>query len=94
MNGGNVFRQRRAGSSARSRGRVFGGEVHFFELVGPLAGGFPTDLATEAGFVASGTNVLEFPEEMEEDGFEEVPVFGAGGEEAGDQRSPPISSSM
>jgi hypothetical protein len=44
-------------------------------------GGFPADLAPEAGLVASGANAREFFEEEEEDGFEEVPIFGAAGEE-------------
>jgi len=57
-------------------------EVHFLEFVRPLAGGFPTDLAAKAGFVACAANVFEFPEEMEQNGFDEMPVLGAGGEEA------------
>ena len=47
-----------------------------------MAGGFPADLAAEAGFVASGLNVLEQAKEVEEHGFEEMPVFGAAGEES------------
>jgi hypothetical protein len=58
-----------------------GGEVDFLEGPGELAGGFPADLAAEAGFVTGGFEVSQVLEEIEEDGFEEVPVFGAGGEE-------------
>jgi hypothetical protein len=46
-----------------------------------LLGGFPTDLAAEAGFVAGGADAREFLQEEEENGFEEIPVFGAAGEE-------------
>jgi hypothetical protein len=41
-------------------------------------------LATEAGLIAGRVNTFEFPKEMEENGFNEVPVFGVGSEEAGE----------
>ena len=58
-----------------------GGEIDFQEFAAELAGGFPADLAAEAGFIAGGAEVAEFAEEKEKGGFEEVPIFGAGGEE-------------
>ena len=60
---------------------LFGGEVHFHESAGVLFGGFPADLAAEAGFIAGGLDVGEVLEEVEEDSFEEVPILGAAGEE-------------
>jgi len=54
-------------------GEIDGGEFGFAEA----GGGFPTDLAAEAGFVAGGAEVGEAAEEDEEGGFEEMPVGGA-----------------
>jgi hypothetical protein len=58
-----------------------GGEIDLEEAAGEFGGGFPTDLAAEAGFIAGGLEVGETPEEEEEDGFEEVPILGSAGEE-------------
>ncbi len=55
----------------------FGGEVHFCESAGEVFGGFPADLTAEAGLVTGGLEVFEVFEEVEQDGFEEVPIFGA-----------------
>jgi len=44
-------------------------------------GGFPANLAAEAGLVTRGLEVGQF-QEKEEDGFEKVPAFGANGEES------------
>src|SRR5262245_18971971 len=60
---------------------LFGGEVHFEKAAREFFGGFPADLATETGFVPGGTDTTEIVEEEIQDGFEEVPIFGAGGEE-------------
>ena len=59
----------------------FGGKIDFKEAAAEAGGGFPTDLATEARFVASGLDGGQVLQEAREDGGEEVPVFGAGGEE-------------
>ena len=47
-----------------------------------MAGGFPADLAAEAGFVAGGLEPRQLFEEEEESGFEKMPIFGARGEES------------
>ena len=60
---------------------LFGAEIDGDEAGAETLGGFPADLATEAGFVAGSAEGAEAGEEAEEDGFEEVPVFGAAGEE-------------
>src|SRR5215470_2229902 len=46
-----------------------------------MPGGFPANLTAEPGLVAGGLNVRNIVEEVEEDGSDEVPVFGATGEE-------------
>ena len=60
----------------------FCAEVYFGKFVGVLLSSFPADLAAEAGFVAGGADAGDVLEEEEEDGFDEVPVFGAAGEES------------
>lgn len=61
---------------------MFGrGEIDFEEARAEARGGFPADLAAEAGFVAGAFAGTEFIEKEEECGFEEMPVFGACGEE-------------
>jgi len=57
------------------------GKVDLLETSGELGGGFPTDLAAEAGFVAGGFEVAKVIKEDKEDGFQEMPIFGPGGEE-------------
>src|SRR5207249_903964 len=59
----------------------FGGEVDFEETATELAGGFPTDLAAEAGFVAGGASRGKIFQETKENGAKEVPIFGAHGKE-------------
>ena len=59
----------------------FGGEIDFGEAAAESGGGFPTDLASEAGLIARGVDILQVVQEVKENGFEEVPIFGAGGEE-------------
>ena len=56
-------------------------EIDFKETAGELAGGFPANLAAETGFVARTTDGGQMLHEKEEDGFDEVPVFGAESEE-------------
>ena len=60
---------------------LFGGEVDFEETATELAGGFPTDLAAEARFVAGGANRGKVFQEAKEDGAKKVPIFGAHGKE-------------
>ncbi len=59
----------------------FRGEVDLEEPAAELVGGFPTDLAAKAGFIAGTTDGGQMLEEIEEDGFEKVPIFGADSEE-------------
>jgi len=59
----------------------FGGEIDFKEAGAEGLGGLPADLAAESGLVAGGLEGREAAQEGVEDGFEEVPVFGAAGEE-------------
>jgi len=57
------------------------GEVDFLEAVGALVGGFPANLTAESGLVAGSLDAGNVVEEVKEDGSDEVPVFGATGEE-------------
>ena len=59
----------------------FSGEIDLEEAAAELVSSFPTDLATETGFVAGTTDGGQMLHEKEEDGFEEVPVFGAESQE-------------
>jgi hypothetical protein len=61
---------------------LFAREVDFEEAAGEMAGGFPANLTAEAGLVTSALDGIEFAKEMEEDGFEEIPIFGPGSEES------------
>jgi hypothetical protein len=61
--------------------RFFGAEVDFGEAAGEMLGGLPADLAAEAGLVASALDFGAVGEEVEEDGFEEMPIIGTSGEE-------------
>ena len=61
---------------------LFGGEVDGEEAAAEAGGGFPADLAAEAGFIASAREGRQALEEKEENGFEELPIIGAGGEES------------
>ena len=61
---------------------LFGGKIDRGEAAAEMTGGFPTDLAAHAGFVARALNGTEVAEEREEDGLKEIPIFGAAGEEA------------
>ena len=61
---------------------LFGGEVDRGEAIAEAASGFPADLLAETGLVAGGLDGLEVLQEIEEDGFEEMPIFGADGEES------------
>ena len=56
-------------------------ELDLNELAAETVGGFPTDLAAETTGIASSLDRTELGEKFEEDGLEEVPVFGATGEE-------------
>src|SRR5439155_11621407 len=51
---------------------LFCREIHGQKPAGILSGGFPTNLASEAGLIACGLHGMEMREEIEEDGFEEV----------------------
>src|SRR2546422_6096857 len=60
---------------------LFAGEIYGGERAKVLAG-FPADLLAEAGGIAGGLHVAQLAQEGEEDGLEEVPIFGAAGEKA------------
>jgi hypothetical protein len=60
----------------------FSGEVDLEKATGVMLGSFPTDLAAEAGLITGGLKVGEVLKEIEENGLEEVPVFGAASEES------------
>ena len=57
-------------------------EIDFEETARELAGSLPANLAAEAGFVASALNGAKIFQEIEEDSFEEVPIFGSDGKKA------------
>ena len=59
-----------------------GGEVDGKEATAEAVGGFPADLASEAGSITGTGEGRETLQETEEGGFEELPVIGAGGEES------------
>ena len=60
---------------------LFAGEIYGGERAKVLAG-FPADLLAEAGGIAGGLHVPKLAQEGEENGLEEVPIFGAAGEKA------------
>ena len=59
----------------------FSREVDFEKPAAELVGGFPTNLSAKAGFIAGTTDGGQMLEEIEEDGFEKVPIFGPDSEE-------------
>ena len=59
----------------------FGREIDGSESATEILGGIPADLAAEAGLVAGGFEAFDFAQEAGQDGVEEIPVFGAAGEE-------------
>ena len=56
-------------------------EIDFDETRGEALGGFPTDLASEARLVGGGNKIGKVFHEIEESGFQEVPIFGSSAEE-------------
>jgi len=76
LSGGELVHERKA------EVMFFGGEVDGGEFAAATVGGVPTDVSAEAGGVTGGLKIADVAEEFEEDGFEEVPVFGATGEES------------
>src|SRR5207248_1417689 len=63
----------------------FAGEIDGGKSAAAVLTGFPADLAAKAGRVASGLHVAEFAEELEKNGFDEIPIFGAAGEETAER---------
>src|SRR5207245_10353484 len=59
----------------------FSREVHLGKETAKLTGCFPANLFAETGFVASRFERFQQAQEIEEDGLEEMPIFGAAGEE-------------
>ena len=57
----------------------FGGKVHLEKAAREFCGGFPADLAAKTGFVTSSFDRSQVAQEIEENGFDEVPIFGAAG---------------
>src|SRR5882672_275322 len=60
----------------------FGAEVDRGKTTTEAVGGLPTELVAQTGGVASAIHVPEHAQEIEEDGLEKVPIFGAAGEES------------
>jgi len=60
---------------------LFAGKVHLGKEAAELAGGLPADLFAETSFVACGFDRFEHAQEIEEDAGEEMPIFGATGEQ-------------
>jgi len=60
----------------------FGGKVDRVEPAAEMAGGIPTNLAAKAGGIAGSLDGLKLTEELEEDGLEEIPIFGAARKES------------
>src|SRR5436190_2817395 len=73
--GGKLLHQREAEIG------LFGAEVDGDETAPEMAGGIPTDLAAQSGGIARTFNITQFGEEFEQDRPEEMPIFGAAGEE-------------
>ncbi len=60
---------------------LLAGEVHRFPARTEFLRRFPTDLAAQTGFVAGAFERTGRVHEIEQDGLEKVPVFGATGEQ-------------
>jgi len=60
---------------------LFAGEVDPGKKAAELTGCLPANLFAKTGFVARGFDGSEHAQEIEEDGGEEMPIFGAAGEE-------------
>src|SRR6185436_8061134 len=60
---------------------LFAGEVDPGKEAAELTGSLPANLFAKTGFVARGFDGSEHAQEIEEDGGEEMPIFGAAGEE-------------
>jgi hypothetical protein len=61
---------------------LFAAEVDGGKAAAEMAGGIPTDLAAETGSIARGLERTQLEEEFEEDGPQEIPIFGPAGKEA------------
>jgi hypothetical protein len=61
---------------------LFAGEVYGGKFTSETLGGVPTDLAAEAGGVATNLKVSKTADELEDDGAEEMPIVGSTSEEA------------
>ena len=61
---------------------LFRREIDAQKPAGILFGCFPTNLAAESGFIAGRLEVGHVLEKEEENGFEEMPIFGAAGKES------------
>jgi hypothetical protein len=66
--------------------RFFGAEIDRAEAAGELLRSFPANLATEASLVAARMTGAEATHEGEKDGLDEVPIFGATGEESHERK--------
>src|SRR5258706_9148101 len=58
-----------------------GGEIDGGKDTAELLRRFPTDLTAQTGFVAAGLNGMKAAKECEENRLDEMPIFGATGEE-------------
>ena len=63
----------------KPRSCFFAGEIDSVEFAAVVLAGFPADLAAQAGLVAGGLDVTKLAEEFEENGPNEIPIFGSAG---------------
>ena len=60
----------------------FAGEIDGGKFATVLLAGFPADLAAKAGLVAGSLNVTKLTHKCIKNGLDEIPIFGATGEES------------
>ncbi len=61
---------------------LFAGEIDGGKFAAVLLAGFPADLAAKAGLVAGSPNVAKLTHKGIKNGLDEIPIFGATGEES------------
>ena len=65
---------------------LFAGEIDGGKFAAVLLAGFPADLAAKAGLVAGSLNVAKLTHKCIKDGLDEIPIFGATGEESAEPK--------
>ena len=61
---------------------LFAGEIDGGKFAAVLLAGFPADLAAKAGLVAGSPDVAKLTHKGVKNGLDEIPIFGATGEES------------